>query len=193
MRSSASLLSPILRSDTQGRILAALVIAPERSYSLTELSRRAGTDDSTVLREVERLAAAGILTSSRIGRTRQIRFNSTHPIASPLREIITYGYGPLAVLPDLLAEVVGLDEAYLYGSWAARASGVAGDEPRDIDLLLIGDVDPAAAYGVAAAATEVIGREVNVTSMTRERWMSGDDGFVATLRRRPLVPVPSPA
>lgn len=193
MRSSASLLSPLLRSETQGRILAALVLTPERSFSLRELSERADTDHSTVLREVERLSSAGIVESGRVGRTRQIRFDTTHPIAAPLREIILYGYGPLAVLPELLEGVDGIDEAYLYGSWAARASGIPGDEPNDVDVLLVGDVDPGMGYEVAAQASRLLGREVNVTTMSTRRWRDADDGFVTTVRQRPAVRIPLPA
>ncbi len=61
-------------------------------------------------------------------------------------------YGPVAVLGELLASVPGVAEAYVYGSWAARYRGQAGDVPRDVDVLVIGDADEDDLYEAARAA-----------------------------------------
>ena len=48
--------------------------------------------------------------------------------------------------------VPGVAEAYVYGSWAARYRGQAGDVPRDVDVLVIGDADEDDLYEAARAA-----------------------------------------
>lgn len=61
MKSSSALLSPILRSDTRGRLLADLVLHPEREVALTEFARRVGAASPTIMRDVDRLVNGGIL------------------------------------------------------------------------------------------------------------------------------------
>ena len=46
-------------------------------------------------------------------------------------------YGALALLPGILADVDGIEEALIYGSWAARFTGEVGADPNDIDVLVI--------------------------------------------------------
>lgn len=187
MKVSAPSVAPILRSDTQGLLLAALFGHPERSYSLTELAAHAGTSVPTIMREINRLVEAGYLLDSRVGHTRQIRANVEHALYKPLRAIVMHGYGPIAVLPDLLRATVDAQEAYIYGSWAARFLGEPGPEPNDIDVLVIGSEDHGELYDVARRASELLGREVSIQVMSAERWANERDGFVKTLKSRPLV------
>jgi hypothetical protein len=49
--------------------------------------------------------------------------------------------GPHYVIGQQLAEVDGLPEAVLYGSWAARFQGEPGELPNDIDVLIAGTAD----------------------------------------------------
>ncbi|WP_166997841.1 winged helix-turn-helix domain-containing protein [Paramicrobacterium fandaimingii] len=189
MKSSAAVLSPILRSDTQGRMLASLLLDPEVELTLTELARRANVAVPTILRDVDRLVAGEYLRDRRIGRSRLIRANTSHPLFAPLRQIIMYGYGPAVVLTTLLADVSYIDAAYIYGSWAERSSGKSGHDPEDIDVLVIGHADQSEVYALARKASQLIGKEVNINQIAPERWASADDGFITTVRSRPLVPL----
>ena len=187
MKVAPPLLSPILRSDTQGRVLAELFNHPDTDRTITELTERADATMPTVLRDVERLLSAGYLVERRVGRNRMIRVNRDHPLFSQLRDIVLYGYGPRPVLTDLINDLPKLDSAYIYGSWAARASGEPGSDPNDIDLLLVGDIEPATTYDLARRATSVLRRDVNVSVVSRDRWQAEEDGFVKTVKSRPLV------
>lgn len=183
------MISPLLRSDTQGHLLAQLLLTPERNRTLTELAAAVGTTMPTVHREVERLIESGFATERRSGRNRYISANTEHPLYTPVRQIIEYAYGPRAVLPPLLAPIAGVDEAYVYGSWAARLSGEPGPDPADIDVLVIGRPDRSAIYDAAAEASERLSRDVNIRSVSRAGWDSEADAFIRTLKSRPLVPL----
>lgn len=187
MKSSAPLLSPILRSDTQGRMLAELMAEPDSELSLTELARRSRITLPTILRDVDRLASGGFVKSRRVGRTRLVSINTGHPIYAPLWLIVMYGYGPAAILPPLLSTVPGIDEAYIYGSWAARYLGEPGEDPNDVDVLVVGTADAGGLYEIARQATKTTGREVNINIISLQRWDSAEDGFVQTVRSRPLL------
>jgi predicted nucleotidyltransferase len=109
-------------------------------------------------------------------------------VAGPLSELLAVTYGPTAVLGELLASVPGVDEAYVYGSWAARYRGHGGDVPRDVDVLVVGDADEDDLYEVARSAERALGREVNIRRVSMQAWREATpDPFLASVRSRPLV------
>ena len=192
MKPQVPLLSPLLRSDTQGRMLAALYLHPEREWTATELAREAGVSLPTILRDIDRLTTAGFVLARVSGRNRYLRVNQSHPIFSAVADVVRYSYGPLAVLPEILATVPGIEEAYLFGSWAARYEGQPGADPHDIDVVAIGNPDRMTIYEAAAAATSQLGREVNIRTVNRDDWEGEGDLFVRTVKNGALVPVPLP-
>lgn len=187
MKSSAPLLSPILRSDTQGRMLAALMRDAEKELSLTELAAQCDVAVPTILRDVDRLVDGGYVSARRVGRNRLVRINTEHPIYASVWNVVMFGYGPAALLPGLLSDLPGIEHAYIYGSWAARFLGESGESPRDIDVLIVGGSEYGDLYEVAHKASALVGREVNINVITPERWANQTDGFVTTVKSRPLL------
>jgi predicted nucleotidyltransferase len=183
-------LAPLLRSDAQGELLALMFLHPDDEYTLTEVSRRVGVSVPTVHAEVARLVAGGLVTDRRVGQARLVRAVTGHVLFRPLVELLELTYGPVAVLPDVLAGVGGVREAYLYGSWAARRAGEPGDPPRDVDVLVVGSTPREVLLAVGERAGRRLHREVNVTRVAPKVWDAGEDPFVRTLKSRPLIPVP---
>lgn len=189
MKPQPPVLAPLLRSDLQGELLAALFLA-ESEYTVSDLARHLGAPLTTVHAEVERLAAAELLAERRVGRARVVAADRQHPLAPSLTELLTLTYGPTAVLPPLLRGLPGLERAYIYGSWAARRHGEPGPQPADIDVLLIGRVPRRAAASVQAKAMEALRREVNLTVLPADEWESPSGGFATTVKASPLVELP---
>ncbi|HXY72658.1 MAG TPA: ArsR family transcriptional regulator [Actinomycetota bacterium] len=182
MRTKAPPLLPIFRSELQGRLLALLYSDADRGWTMSDLARALSAHVATVQREASRLEEAGILQSERVGRSRVLRPNLKSPYAEDLSSLVTKAFGPAYVLAPLLAEVPGVDEAYLFGSWAARYAGERGPAPGDVDVLVIGGPDLEALDAAAVDAQGRLGREVNVTIRNREEWARGRDGFVRTVK-----------
>jgi hypothetical protein len=180
-------LTPFLRSDVQGLLLAELVLNVEREFTITELSRLAGTSLPTAVREIDRLVASNFALDRPVGRNRNIRANQSHPLFRPMQEIITYAYGPKAVMESLLAGLAELEQAFIYGSWAARISGIPGPNPQDVDVLLTGAPDRMEVFKIAEAASLKLGREVNLQVQSPETWSHNKDPFVKTIKAKPLV------
>lgn len=187
MKPRVPLLSPLLRSDTQGRMLAALYLHPDREYTATELARESGVSLPTILRDVDRLSEAGFIRERLSGRNRYLSVDRSHPIFQPVADVVRYAYGPLAVLPAILREVPGVDEAFVFGSWAARFEGVPGADPNDIDVVAIGNPDRMKIYEAAAEATAQLGREVNIRAVSFKQWDQAGDLFTRTVKNGPLV------
>lgn len=187
MKASVPLIAPLLRSDVQGAVLAALLLEPQREYTVTELVAAAESTPPTVHREVERLVDSGFALERRSGRNRYISANVGHRLYRPVKEIIEYAYGPRVVVADALRDVGDVDEAFIYGSWAARMTGESGMDPQDIDVMVIGRPDRGRLISASDAATARLGRDVNIRAVSRERWEALGDAFLRNVRERPLI------
>jgi DNA-binding transcriptional ArsR family regulator len=179
----------LLRSDAQGELLALLLLHPDVEFRLTQVARRVGVSLPTVHAEVGRLVVAGLVTDRRVGQARLVRAATGQVLFRPLVDLLELTYGPTAVLPDVLAGVVGVREAYVYGSWAARRSGEPGDPPRDLDIVVVGSTAREVLVELGERAGRRLHREVNITRVAPRVWDAGDDPFVRTLKSRPLVPI----
>lgn len=189
MRTSAPKLLPIFRSDLQGRLLALVFARPDEAHSVSELARRLGAHVSTVHREVDRLAEAGIFRDTRAGRTRLVEAGTRPAYIQELSALALKTFGPVPVLGDLLASVPGVDEAYVFGSWAERYTGVPGLLPEDVDMLVIGSPDRDTVYEAAGRAREITGLEIDVLIRSHEAWAAQEEGLIRAIRDGHLVPL----
>jgi predicted nucleotidyltransferase len=191
MQSRSPLLLPVLRSPLQAAVLTRLLLEPDRAESLSDLARATGVSVATVQREVERAESAGLLASERIGATRLVRADTTSPLFKPLADLLLIAFGPLSVVTDVLAGIEGIEEAYLFGSWAARYTGTPGRAPNDVDVLVIGHPEREAIHDAAEQAERTLARPVQITIRSPRAWKRAeDDPFLREVRARPLVPIP---
>jgi predicted nucleotidyltransferase len=192
VKAGPSLLTPFLRSDAQGAVLAETLLNPATELTISEIGRRAGVLPAVAHREVTRLIDADVLRDRREGNNRLVSANTRHPLWPLMSQLVTETYGPVPVLRSLLAGVPGIREAYIYGSWAARRSGQPGPPPRDIDVLVIGNPLRTDLLDVADAAQQKLHTEVNIHITTPDAWAAKDDPFLVTVAARPLVALTSP-
>src|SRR3954470_7618905 len=68
-----SQLLPLLRSPLLGELLAWIYLHPDETCSVTDLAKRFKTSQSTVSREADRLAAAGLVRETRRGNLRLLQ------------------------------------------------------------------------------------------------------------------------
>jgi hypothetical protein len=179
----------MLRSDTQGRLLARLLADPTTEHNLTELVEWTGSSMPTVSREVDRAEQAGILRSRKTGPTRLVRAAEDHPLYPAIRQLVLGTYGPPAVIAQIFGDLADADAVVLFGSWAARYLGHVGRAPNDIDVLVIGNVDLDAIHDAADAAERQIGLPVQATARSIDAWLDAKESFIREVRSRPLVPV----
>jgi hypothetical protein len=139
------------------------------------------------MREVDRLLDGQLVVQKTVGRARFIQANKKHLLFDSVSQIIAFSYGPAAVLPPLLIGLDGIEKAYLFGVWAARLSRQTEAAPKEVDLLLIGNVSRIEASRAAAMAEDLLGREVNVQFATQLEWERNESEFVRNTRENPLV------
>lgn len=185
MRTSAPPLLAIFRSQLQGELLAEVFLASAPA-TLTDIAQHLGAPVTTVQREVSRLERAGILRTVREGRGRMVSADDGNPVVRPLRELVEMSFGPRTVVEQEFSPLTGIEELFVFGSWAARYCGIEGPAPGDVDVLVVGTPDRDDVFDAADRCQRRLHREVNATVMTTARW-NGDEPFVAEVRRRPLI------
>ena len=143
----------------------------------------------TVLREIDRAEAAGIVTTTKVSPSRLVHANPANPLYDTVRRLVLATYGPPAIVAEEFAGIDGAAAVLLFGSWAARYLGEPGRAPNDIDVLVIGEPDRDAVDDAAEHAERRIGLPVPATVRTREQWEAQNESFIRELHARPVVAV----
>ena len=189
VRNEPPLLAPIFRSGTQARLLSELLLTGDE-LSLSDLAQRTESPYATAHREVGRLIDAGILVERAVARTRLVRANADSPLVSPLRDILATVTGPVVYLRQQLAAIAGVDSAFIYGSFAARASGIEGPPPNDVDVMVIGTADLDEVHEACDRVEANVKRPVNATLLTSSEFeRESTTGFLTTVMTGPRLPI----
>jgi DNA-binding transcriptional ArsR family regulator len=188
MRTVPPPLLPILRSQVQAEMLTALLLRPDREYTLTELSELADTPLSTVRREIDRLSEVGLVSERQVGRSRLVKAAADHVYARPLTELIVHAFGPRLVIAEEFAELPGEPAVAIFGSWAARNAGVPGRTPNDVDVLVVGRVSRSDVYAAAERAESRLYRiPVNPVLSSLDRWYAEADALIREVKVNPVL------
>ncbi len=152
------MLASLLFGDYRQKVLALLLLHPERRYHVREIARLTGTTAGTLHKELARLAQAGVLVRQEVGNQVHYGANRECPVFQELAGLLRKTAGLADVLRDAL---VGLRErialALVFGSVARGEEG-----PRsDVDVLLVGEIGFAEAVAALHEAQARIGREIN--------------------------------
>jgi hypothetical protein len=189
VRTVAPALLPVFRSRLQGEMLALVLSDADAEWTVDELADRTGQPYQTVANEVRRLQAADLVIARTVGRSKLLRANADSPYFRPLAQLALMSFGPPLVTEEEFGPLAGVQQIFIYGSWAARYAGESGPAPHDVDVLLVGAPSRDAAYDAARRAEQRLGREVNVTIRGLEDWHSANDGFTRQLRSSPLLEI----
>lgn len=177
-----STLDELLTSVTRARLLTLVLTHPTEEYYLRELARRTGRSLRAVQHELPRLERLGLLLVSRRGRQKFYRANEQHPLFPELKRIVYKTAGLGDILKDALADLEGINAAFIYGSVAkgAERSGA------DIDLMVVGDPNSDVLNRAIRTAEKLLSREVSLTTMSPDEWrsrLSSRDAFVEDLAK----------
>lgn len=139
-------------------LLRHFLTRPEIEGHAASLSRVLGHDAGGLSRQLRALEREGILASRLVGRTRVYRPASGSPFLSELRTVVQRTLGVEGRLREALQDIRGIDEAFIFGSYAAGTDRAGSD----VDLMVIGDPDSDDLRRRIAAAERELERDVNV-------------------------------
>ena len=159
MRTQPPSLLPLFRSQLQVRLLALLLLNESRWWTTDELQRRLNAPTASVHRELHRSLAAGIVEREAIGKSFCYRAATASPLYEPLRTLLDRTIGLETRLREALASMPRVQAAAVYGSYA-RGTHVRPNS--DVDVLVLGDVDPREVRRAVRPLEAETGREIDV-------------------------------
>jgi predicted nucleotidyltransferase/predicted transcriptional regulator with HTH domain len=177
-----------LRSEARRRLLAYYFTNPTARHHLRDLAERLRTDPSNLSKELRRLEREGLFRSEISGRQKYFQLNWEYPLFDEVRGIVSKTIGAAAMIRASLKRIEGIDEAYLYGSFAENQQ----DSASDIDVLVIGVPREETLAQAMRKLERQLGREISYTILTRKEFESRrvrKDAFLENVwhKRIPLV------
>ena len=148
------------------RLLAALVLHPEKDYSFNELIRVAAVGNRGGQMAIQSLVDDRVITEARVGNQRRFRVNSAYPLYGELRAICVKTFGVAEPIREALGKFDGIEDAFVFGSV------VRGDDraDSDIDVMAIGEADPFKWNDCGYALEQQLGRPVHFSLYARDEW-----------------------
>ncbi|MGY2263400.1 transcriptional regulator [Pseudomonas sp. SDO55104_S430] len=181
-------LSEALFTTTQQKVLGLLFGKPDRSFYANEIARWAQVGKGSLMRELDRLQRAGVLTMFRQGNQTHYQANPDCPIYAELLGITRKTFGIAQPLRDALQPFAEqLTWAFIYGSIAKDQANASSD----IDLMLIGkDLNYSDVMERLLPLEEQLGRPLNPTLYTPEDWatkLAAENSFVVRVARQEKI------
>lgn len=159
-----------LFTTTQQRLLGLLYGHPDRSFYNNEIRRWAQVGTGSMMRELERLRSAGLITATRQGNQIHYQANPQSPVYQELLSIVRKTFGIANQLKLELTPFAGrIQRAFIYGSIAKGNANTSSD----IDLMLIGEgISYSEVMERMIPLEELLGRTINPTLYTPSDWQA---------------------
>lgn len=186
-RKSASV-ADALFSGGQKRVLGLLFGQPERAFYSNEIAKLVKSGRGALQRELERMAAAGLITMKVMGRQKYYQANKDSFLYAELRSIVQKTFGLGDVLRDALSgHADKIDYAFIYGSVAKGADTAASD----IDLMVIArGLRYSDLFEALTAVENKLGRKISPTIYSRQEFakkLESDNHFLNRVLSQPKI------
>jgi predicted nucleotidyltransferase len=179
------------RSKARQRLLAYYFANPTARHHLRDLAQRLNIDPSNLSKEFARLEREGLFRSEVNGRQKYFQLNRQYPLFDEVRRIVAKTIGAAHQISQSLRKIEGIDEAYLYGSFAANRQ----DAASDIDVLVIGAPREEGLAQAVGKLERQLGREINYTVLSPkefERRRARKDAFLENVWHNERVTLVGP-
>jgi predicted nucleotidyltransferase len=164
-----------------------LLFEPQgQEIHLRDLARLASLSPAALQKELTFLAAKEFVLTRRDGNRLYYRANTAHPLYPELRGLTLKTSGIATTLSSALADLPGIQCAFIFGSVAA---GTATSQ-SDIDLVILGSTGLRQITPALRGAAETLGREINPASFTPVEWrekLKRRDAFATRVATEPKL------
>jgi predicted nucleotidyltransferase len=190
----------LFASKSLVRLLSVLLLNAETAFYQQQLVRLTGSGLRPVQMALDKLTAAGLVSTRRDGRQIYYRVVTAHPAFADLRSLFVKTFAVADVLRVALEPLVGIESAFVHGSVAAGEQTALSD----VDLFVVGSVSRRSLAAALSPVERTLGRDVNATVYDRTRlaaavregnhfvldvmskpklWVMGDPGDLERLAR----------
>lgn len=185
---AAALFTPV-----QARVLGLLFGQPDRRFQSGELIRLVEGGTGAVHRQLARLTAAGLVTTTTVANLKYYQAREDSPVFLELWGLMTKTTGLVEPIRRALATFeTTIEVAFIFGA-AARGQGL---DAGDIELMVV--AKPLDAGTLAAAlkpAETLLARHINPTVMTPRSWLAQlrvPHSFAKQIARGPCIAITGP-
>lgn len=148
----------LFRSRLRKDLLVLLFLNPDQQYYIRQLQRLLDVSVGSLARELNKLESEGVLSSTRLGKSRFYRVNRDYHFYVQIGDMIANLAGVETLLKSALQAVADqIDYAFIFGSYAKGE--FAADS--DIDLYVIGEIGADRIYELVEPVGQKIQREIN--------------------------------
>jgi predicted nucleotidyltransferase len=175
-----------LKSKITQKVLNYFFVNPQESLYVNELARKLFLDKRNLVKKIRELEKEGLLISRQRGNLKLYSINNKFPLYKEYRNIILKTLGLEEKLRNILKGVNGIEQAYIYGSYADNKM----DAHSDIDLLVIGKHSVIALQKKISPLQQELDREINVVNMDGSEFIrrrKNKDPFIANILKNKLV------
>jgi predicted nucleotidyltransferase len=180
------MLSSFLFTPKQQRLLASVLLRPDREFTFSELLESAEGGTSSVQHYLRTLTDSGVLKVRQHRRSKLYRANEAHPLYPELYSIAVKSFAVAEPIARALAPYAGrIERAFVFGS---IAQGSARHD-SDVDVMVIGSVRVGEVAAAMRAVEEALGRKVHVNVYEPREWqsLSGSDAVVKAIAEGPKI------
>ena len=177
-----------LKSQITRKLLGYFFINPEENLYANELSRKLSLDKRNLLKKMKELESEGVLLHKKIGNIKLYSINKGYPLYNEYRKIIAKTTGFEANLEEILTQIKGVKQAYIYGSYAKNTM----DVHSDVDVLVVGGHSIVALQKQVSKLQKDIGREINVVNIAEQEFVKkakDKNSFIYSILRRSHIKV----
>ncbi|MDD5504143.1 MAG: nucleotidyltransferase domain-containing protein [Candidatus Omnitrophica bacterium] len=174
------------RSKITIKLLDYFFLNPDAQAYINELARILEIDPKNTETKLKELEKGGLLKSEFRGKQRYYFLAKNNPILEHYRQIFLKTYGIEKKLSDMVNRIKGLQEAYLFGSYAANKM----DSSSDIDILAIGTHSVLELQRAIAILQKDTGREFNVINLSDkefEKKKKGKNPFLNNIFKSKII------
>ena len=169
------------------RVLGLLLLHPDRSFYVREISRVTGVPAGSLHRELKALSETGLLSRETSGN--QVRYQSDR--ACPIFDELASIFRKTAGLADVLREALepfgrSVSAAFVFGSVAQGKERATSD----VDVMVVGSAPFERVVEAMTTAAKRLRREVNPVVMTATAFrakLKANDRFVGRVAREPKI------
>ena len=168
-----------LKGKETKAVLGYLFLHENAELYVNEMARKFSLDDGNLSRKLKQLAQEGILKCRDSANSCYYSLNREYPLLKEYKGIVLKTIGVEQKLRDALSVVKGVEQAFIFGSYAKGSM----DAASDIDLLVVGEHDTLALQKAVAVIQKEMDREINVISMGAKEYKEKlkKDPFVKSL------------
>ena len=175
-----------LRSKVAIKLLDYYFLNPEAQVYINELARILELDPKNTETKLKEFEKEGLFKSEFRGKQRYFFLVKDNPVLEHYRQIFLKTHGIEKRLKDMIGNIKGLKEAYLFGSYASNKM----DSSSDIDLLAIGTHSILELQRVIAKLQKDTGREFNVTNLSMKEFEAkkkNKDPFIDSIFKTKII------